>query len=113
MDQQEIAKFREEFKKIAWLRGEVTEVETRIKMMTRWDKNGSHENALQNALQRRDEIKKDINAMLKGRNYDDWKLLSKKITIITGRVKRAKETLEKSELELSRLAFDPTRDKSA
>lgn len=78
--------------------------------LTRWDKNGSHENALKNALQRRDEIKEDINAMLKGHKYDDWKLLSKKITIITGRVRRAKDTLEKSELELSRLSFDPTRN---
>ena len=115
MNQQEIAKFREEFKRIVCLRRDLTEVEARIKIMTRWDKNGSHKNALDNAIERQCSIRNEFKTLKKGHNYDDWQLFNKQITSIVGRIKNAKkkDTIEKLELELSRLTFSPARNKSA
>lgn len=105
MNTDEILIFREEFKKIIYQKGLITESELRLKRLYIWDKNGSHENAIKKELDVRDNLKVDLRIMLKNKSYDEWKQFSKKLSLLNSRLNKARESIIRYEKQINELKF--------
>lgn len=75
----------------------------RLKQLHAYDKNGSHEKAILNALSDRDKLKLKLKEILKGETYEDWKNKSSKITALKVRLKKARDREQIVMNEISKL----------
>lgn len=90
-------KFKQQFQKIVYANSEVVSSNNRIKQLSAWDKNGSHEKAIIKEIELRNKLKENLRKLLDGRSYDDWRLTSRQLTTLKGRLKRT--TLQKDKIE--------------
>ena len=70
MTQESLQEWSERFKTCVYLKGLVTTRNNYIKTTSRFDKNGSHTEAIKKAIQLRDETKKEFIESLQGFEYD-------------------------------------------
>lgn len=70
MTQESLQEWSERFKTCVYLKGLVTSRNNYIKTISRYDKNGSHAEAIKRAIQLRDETKKEFMESLNGFEYD-------------------------------------------
>lgn len=87
MNTQEITEFKKEFKSIVWQHSELVTNALWIKKLNAWDRNDSHKKAILKKLDERDELKKKIATMLKGKDYEWWKIMSKRIGKLESKLK--------------------------
>lgn len=97
--------FRDEFRSIIYQRSQLSAAICRIKEYSRFDKNGSHANAIRKTMDQAKEIERIIDEKLKGKSYDQWREFSKKLTAISSKVKIAKTKYDKATLQLQSLKF--------
>jgi len=105
MTQEEISKWKAEYKRIVYQYSLIRDNEEKLKQLHAWDKNGSHDKAIIQRLDQRKQLKEQLTEMLKGKTYDEWKLFSKHlIKVITKyyKVVKQKEDLEST---LNHLTF--------
>jgi hypothetical protein len=69
MTQESLKEWSERFKTCVYLKGLVTTRNNYIKTLSRYDKNGSHTEAIKKAIELRDETKKEFTESLKGFEY--------------------------------------------
>lgn len=105
MDKEQIERFREEFQDILYLNSLITANNTKLKLLHTWDKNGSHTKAILRNIEERKELKAKLETQLKGKTYDEWKLFSKRLSVLTNRLRNAVSTIKKSEIEINDLTF--------
>jgi len=74
-----------------------------IKKLSRWDKNGSHKTALNTAMDIRDILKMELDAMLKGKTYQEWQKMIDRAKKLNYRIEHAGSSIEKNKTELSKL----------
>ncbi len=103
VEQQE--KFREEFKSIVYKKGLITENATYIKNLCVWDKNDSHKAAILQATEQRVKLKEDYHQMLKGYSYEEWKIMSKQLSIFTTQLKASIKRQREAEERINQLIF--------
>jgi NAD+--asparagine ADP-ribosyltransferase len=103
MDELEIKQFKLTFKQIVYQKGKITECNNRIRQLTKWDKNGSHKEAILRAIGKRDEQKKIVEEMLKGLSYDDWKSLSKRISYCCQKLKGSRDLRLRYQNDLNKI----------
>ena len=105
MKTNEITQFRSEFKSIVYKKTEIIDNASYISSLEKFNKNGSHEKSILKALEQRKDLKKELTLMLKGYDYEVWKLTSKRLSVLTSKLKNANLAKEKSELEIDKLIF--------
>lgn len=69
MTQESLQEWSERFKTFVYLKGLVTTRNNYIKTLSRYDKNGSHTEAIKKAIKLRDETKKEFIESLNGFEY--------------------------------------------
>lgn len=82
-----IDNFRTEFKKIVYQHSEISSSNNRLRQLHAWDKNGSHDKAILKELEVRKSLQDKRNEMLRGSTYDEWKIVSKKLSALTTKLK--------------------------
>lgn len=105
MTPEKITKFKADFKSLVYTKGMVTEANNKIKQLSRWDRDGSHEKAIVKAIEKRDKIKKDYTEKLKGKRYEQWKDFSRKISTLNSRLNKAIERQKAITDEINNLTF--------
>lgn len=105
MDTGDINKFKRVFKELVYEKGLIVEANNKIKQLSIWDKNGSHTQAINNAIYKRDKLKQDFEIKMNGKDYEHWKSFSKKLTNLVAKEKRSLNMLEKTGLQLSELEW--------
>lgn len=105
MNAEQQVQFRMEFKSIVYHKGLITENTTNVKRMHAWNKNGSHEKAIVKLLDFRTTLKIKLNEMLKGKDYEEWRLFSSKLARVNQTYARAAIKLRKAEIEIENLIF--------
>ncbi|HEY5588400.1 MAG TPA: hypothetical protein VIK86_05525 [Candidatus Paceibacterota bacterium] len=105
MNTEEVNIFRSEFKRIVYEKGQLTECNLRLKQLHIWDKNDSHKNAILKELNKKDELRKNFDILLKGKDYEYWKELSSILTKICKKLNQARQMQIRYEKELINLKF--------
>lgn len=103
VEQQE--QFRKEFKSIVYQYSEIQSSNNRLKQLHVWDKNGSHEKAILKELDTKKAIQIKLNTMLKGQDYEEWKFVSKRLSVLSSKLRNANTQKEKAEKEINKLTF--------
>lgn len=97
--------FRKDFASIVYLKSQIITTDKHLHSLHIWDKNGSHQNAIDKALVIRKKQKVQLNELLKGKDYEEWKLFSKQLSILSTRLKRISIQKETTEKALDQLKF--------
>lgn len=92
MTDAEYIEFKNEFKDIVNRKRRITEHARRIQDLHRWDKNGSHSDAINKAVDVISGMKKELNERMGGYDYGEWLKMSKDLTAIKGRLKQSHTT---------------------
>lgn len=98
--------FKTHFQKIVFANSEVISSKNRIKQLSQWDKNGSHEKAILNEINRRKDLKEKLNNLLNGKTYNDWRDASIQLTKLKSRLKKQHSQKQKLENEINILTLD-------
>lgn len=96
-------KFRAEFKSFVYVLSEIKDSEARLKSLYAWDKNGSHTKVILKELEVRGTLKEKLLFKLKGVEYDEWKRISKTISLCVSRLKAAEATKAHYERKLTEI----------
>jgi hypothetical protein len=105
MTQEEISKWKAEYKRIVYQYSLIRDNEEKLKQLHAWDKNGSHDKAIIQRLDQRKELKEQLTEMLKGKTYDEWKLFSKHLIKVTTKYYKVVKQKEDLESTLNHLTF--------
>lgn len=105
MTQEEIVKWKAEYKRIVYQYSLIRDNEEKIKQLHAWDKNGSHDKAIIQRIDQRKELKEQLTVMLKGKTYDEWKLFSKHLIKVTTKYNLTVKRKEEMESLLNHLNF--------
>ena len=103
---EQIEQFRNEFKSIVYQNSQVASSNARLRQLHVWDNNGSHDKAIERELVTRDELKQKLNELLKGMDYEDWRMFSVKLSSLSARQKRATTQEENARIEINNLKFN-------
>ena len=103
---EQIEQFRNEFKSIVYQNSQIVSSNARLRQLHVWDNNGSHDKAIERELATRDELKQKLSEMLNGRDYEDWRLFSIKLSSLSARLKRAITQEENARIEINNLNFN-------
>ena len=106
MNNQQAEQFRKEYKSIVYQYSELMLSNKRLKNLHAWDKNDSHKGAILKELRVRENILGKLTAMLKGRDYEEWKFTSSRLSKLVTRLKRATERKIKCETEINNINFE-------
>lgn len=106
MTPEQIDSFRYTFKRIVYHKGRVVEENNKIKQLTRFDRNGSHTNAINRAIEKRNQERDKLNALLEGKTYDEWLEFSKKLSAINSGLKSSIRNKELFKEKLNRIEFN-------
>ena len=87
METEQINKFKRDFKSLVYQKGLLTESNNRIKQLSRFDKNGSHQRAIMKELQTKDNINAKIKEIQKSVDYEEWRKTSKRLTLLLSKLK--------------------------
>ena len=91
MTKEEIEVFKREFKSVVYHKGQVSLATHYIRQLSHYDRNGSHSEAIKKYLLLRDEKRKHFAELLKGKTYDEWKVLRSIISKLESRIKNGSE----------------------
>ena len=105
MTQEEISKWKAEYKRIVYQYSLIRDNEEKLKQLHAWDKNGSHDKAIIQRLDQRKELKEQLTEMLKGKTYDEWKLFSKHLIKVNTKYYKVVKQKEDLESTLNHLTF--------
>lgn len=81
--------FRKQFKQIVYLKGKVVSAENKVKMFTRFDKNGSHTKAILQAIESKNRYKEAFINSLGDWTYEQWCEKSESLTKLTAKLKQS------------------------
>ena len=95
MTTEEIEKFRHDFRVIVYAKQRVKDCDDYLRKLHAFDKDGSHNNAILKALDRRNELKDHYIDLLKGATYEMWLTASKKISAMKSQLKGARRPISK------------------
>lgn len=101
----EIEAFKAKFKAICFKKDLINSANQRVAKLTRFDNNGSHRGQLLLALDKRDKLRSELNIMLDGKPYAEWKEFSYKLCQKIRKVKEQEARKAKAEQELLTLKF--------
>lgn len=105
MSPSEVEQFKKEFKSIIFKNSQIADAKTKLRSLHAWDKNGSHEKAILRQLDQIEKYKDELKVLLKGKSYEEWRLMSKKITQVSGKLKTATSNKIKAEAEIESIKF--------
>ena len=105
MTQKEITEFREQYNSIVYKYSQIRDNEEKLKSLHAWDKNGSHDKAIIQKLDERKRLKEELNVMLKGKTYDEWKSFSKHLSKLQTRYNELTKKRDFIFSELNHLTF--------
>lgn len=105
MNSAEIEKFKEEFKRLVYTRGLITEQNQRISKCTLLDKDGSHRNAILRAIEEKKKLVERFTEQCGGRSYIEWTNQSKLISRLLQRRKVVKDNLQRIETKIEELEW--------
>lgn len=103
MNALELTKFKEEFKHIIYLHSKIVVSTKRLCTLEVWNKKDSHHTAIIKEIEMRNKFKKELTDALKGLDYNDWLLISKKISALTSKLKTALEAKHRYEKLLNEI----------
>jgi len=103
MTDKEQKDFHKQWESVKYFTKELKEVNERIGKLSRWDKHGSHTQAINLALDDRDKIRKALTKNLDGKTYEEWQLTARKLIQLNGRLKKANDTIKRIEKEIQSL----------
>lgn len=83
--------FREAFQKIISHNAQMRLIQEKLKEVTRWDKNGSHEKWIKLYYDQNKELKENFKKMLCGRSLDEWRRHSQLISNIKSRMNGSRD----------------------
>lgn len=90
MTQPEIENFRSEFLSLVYYHGSMLKGQAaHLTMMERFNKGGSHDQAILKAVENIQKTKAAIKIKLKGKSYDDWRSFSKILSVTLSRLKHS------------------------
>lgn len=85
----EPVKFREDFRRIVYLKGQVVDAANGLSRLEHWNKNGSHDEAIKRAIGKLETHRAKLKDALCGKPYSAWLEASKKLSHLQQRQKRA------------------------
>jgi len=100
MTEQEQSEFLKQWESVQYFTRELKEANDRISKLSRWDKNGSHMQAINLALDDRDKIRKALTKNLDDKTYEEWAASAKKISALNSRLNQAKATVKRIEEQI-------------
>ncbi len=106
MEHEKQEQFRKEFRSIVYQNSLMADSGKYLTSLHKWDKNDSHKKSILAALDARKELQNKLKEMLKGSTYEDWKLFSKRLSVLNSRLKNAITQKEKAESEINKLEFN-------
>lgn len=83
--------FRKKFQQIVYKKGLIKVSEDKIKCLSRWDKNGSHQKAINEEIERLKIHRKEFKDSMIGKNYEEWKKISIRLSALKFRMKKQQE----------------------
>lgn len=78
MDTGDQNKFKRIFKELVYQKGHIVDANNHIRQLSVWDNNGSHTQAINNAIYKRDKLKQEFEIKLNGKDYEHWKSFRKR-----------------------------------
>lgn len=106
MTHEEAERFRAEFKELVYQKSNIKDSEIYLHNLHMWDKNGSHKNAIDKAINDYKDRKAKFNEMLNGRSYEEWLSMSKRLSAIKSKLKTSSEKVKSNqERKLAELKF--------
>lgn len=105
MKETQIKQFRSEFASIVWLKGLIKDHGRALGSLYHYDKDGSHQKAIEKGLAKRDELKAELIEKLKGKTYEEWKAMSAKLSVLKQRLKRSEEQKARADKSGMRLGY--------
>lgn len=105
MTEEEVKLFRTRFKSIVYQLSSVKKAEAYVKELSRFDRKGSHQKAINKAREILDIQRGTLEVMLQGRSYEDWKEASAKISKYQSRMKRSDQVRKRVAIELGNFEF--------
>ena len=104
---QETQVFKSEFKAVVYTKGLITKQKFYLKKLHAFDRNDSHKKSILSALDELDRLRAKYNEQLKGKTYEEWLMLSQRISALTARLNKAKmrNTIPKIEQQITDLKF--------
>ncbi len=106
MNQEQQEQFRKEYKAILNRTREIKKTNEYLKTMSRYDKNGSHKNAILKGLNDKDKFKAELEILLKGISYKRWTETSKNLMYFIYKINQKKSTYKNWEEKLNNLTFE-------
>lgn len=105
MTLEEIDKFRNKFRAIVYQNSQIAKYNKTIIKLTRFDKDGSHFEAIKRIqLLKKRELER-FNLMLEGKTYKDWIEFSKKLSKLSSQYKSAILQATRKDLIIKELKF--------
>lgn len=101
--------FRSDFKHIVWLKGQLTERNEYIRMLSRFDRTDSHQKAILKAIERRDVTNRQFIEALQGQTYEEWKQASKRLSYLTSKLIKSIERKDVLQSEICKLFNKPAK----
>lgn len=89
MKNSEITQFRKEFASIVYWKGMINSQKRNVGTVTRFDKNGSHKNATLKSINILNDYREKFELKLKGKSYEEWAEMSKKISQIKNKINKS------------------------
>lgn len=114
MTADEIKEFHRNYKRICFIKSEITDSERGMRKLCSWDKDDSHKQAILRHIESHNKLKEKYREALMGNTKDEWSLMSKKLSKIKSCITSAKKTkstikqaitIAKWEQELDNLKF--------
>jgi hypothetical protein len=113
MTSEQIEQFHKDFKDIISLNQLIKDNAKYLHNLHLYDKKGSHEKAILKALEQRRQLNSTLAAVLRGADYEGWKMVAKKLSLLKSKLKVATERMnkaiaqkEKAEIEIDNLNFE-------
>lgn len=89
MTEIEIQEFRKQFASIVYWQGMIKEQSGTLRRLEAWNKSGSHDNAILNAIEVFKSYKLKLKEKLNGKSYEEWKEFSRNISVLQNKRNRA------------------------
>lgn len=85
---EELTKYKSDFKRIVWLKGEIANHKNHIRDLTAWDKNDSHKKAIVKAIVELNKLRQEFIDKLNGIDYFHMMKSLQKATMLSKRKNR-------------------------
>ena len=106
MTAEQIQQFLVELKQIRYYKGRIKEQELWVKTMSNFNKNGSHDKAILEAVNRLNDMRDQLKLMLKGLQYSEWNEISKKLHALMNKKVIAEKVIADANYKILSIDFN-------